>query len=118
MSRKTFTKADRLRKRPEFIRLSREGWRVHTADFMASFAPAAGAGHRLGITVSKRVGKAVRRNRVKRLAREYFRLNRDRIRGIWDVNLVAKRGAAELETLEVFRQFQRLFERISRSVDH
>lgn len=91
---------------------------MHTADFMASFAPAAGAGHRLGITVSKRVGKAVRRNRVKRLAREYFRLNRDRIRGIWDVNLVAKRGAAERETPEVFRQLQRLFERISRSVDH
>jgi ribonuclease P protein component len=118
LSRKTFTKADRLRKRPEFIRLIREGRRVHTSFFTASFAPAPGRRHRLGVTVTKRVGKAVHRNRVKRLAREYFRQNRDRIHGRWDINVVAKYGAAELQTSDVFRQLQTLLERISRSKTH
>jgi ribonuclease P protein component len=85
---------------------------------MAIFAPASGEQNRLGVTVSKRVGKAVRRNRVKRLAREHFRRNRDSIRGIWDINVVAKSGAADLTTPEVFRQLQNLLSRISRSGDH
>ncbi len=118
MSRMTFTKADRLRKRVEFLRLFHQGRRAHTSFFMAIFAPAAGPRNRLGVTVSKRVGSAVRRNRIKRLAREHFRQNRSRIRGLWDINVVAKKDAADLTTQEVFRHLQRLFDGISRSGSH
>jgi ribonuclease P protein component len=107
-----------LRNRSEYIRVLRTGRRVHTSFFTASFAPAPGNRHRLGITVTKRVGKAVARNRIKRLAREYFRRNRDRIDGLWDINVVAKNGAAKLSTADVFRQLQNLLGRISGSKNH
>ena len=45
---------------------------------------------RLGITVTRKVGSAVRRNRIKRLAREWFR-NRSREFGSCDLVLIAKR---------------------------
>lgn len=45
---------------------------------------------RLGITVTRKVGGAVRRNRIKRLAREWFR-RRLREFGSCDLVLIAKR---------------------------
>ncbi len=48
---------------------------------------------RLGITVTKKVGNAVVRNRIKRMLREWLRTNGWVPPG-WDVVLVAKDSAA------------------------
>lgn len=45
---------------------------------------------RLGITVTRRVGNAVRRNRIKRLVREWFRQRGDGL-GACDLVVIAKR---------------------------
>lgn len=60
-------------------------------------APGATAVSRLGLVVSKRVGKAHDRNRVKRLLREYFRRRRLSLVPAVDVVVVAKPGAARLD---------------------
>jgi ribonuclease P protein component len=44
--------------------------------------------HRLGLSVGRRVGTAVRRNRVKRLLREAFRLDQHRLPGAYDLIVV------------------------------
>ena len=48
------------------------------------------AGNRVGITVSKKLGKAVVRNRVRRRLREVYRLNEDRFAPGWDIVVVAR----------------------------
>ena len=47
-------------------------------------------GSRLGVTVSKKLGHAVVRNRVRRRIRELYRLNRDKMRSGWDVIIVGR----------------------------
>ncbi|MFI4861371.1 MAG: ribonuclease P protein component [Phycisphaerales bacterium JB063] len=44
--------------------------------------------HRLGLSVSRRVGNAVKRHRIKRMLREAFRLNQHTWPGAYDLVLV------------------------------
>ncbi len=50
-------------------------------------------GNRVGITVSKKLGKAHIRNRVRRRLREVYRLNEDRFQPGWDIVVVARARA-------------------------
>lgn len=67
---------------------------------------------RLGITVTKKVGNAVVRNRIKRLCREFFRFNKHNITGHWDINIIAKKQAAGLSAKDVFSSLKHIFDRI------
>ena len=102
-----FPKKARLRKRPEFLHLSRSGKKQHTANFVVITRETDRSEARLGITVSSKVGNAVIRNRVKRLLRECFRQWNRQIVPPRDILVIAKPGAANLSFLEVASEIRR-----------
>jgi ribonuclease P protein component len=56
----------------------------------------AAVGPRVGFSVSKRLGGAVDRNRIKRVLREAFRAHRQSLRGDMDLVLIARTPIVEL----------------------
>ena len=53
------------------------------------------ATNRVGLTVSKKLGHAVVRNRIRRRLREVYRLNEDKFAPGWDIVVVARSRTAE-----------------------
>ncbi len=85
----------RLRRRADFLAVQSDAIKLHGRHVLAlarkrNDPELAG---RLGITVTKKVGNAVVRNRIKRWLREWLRLHGWVPKG-WDIVLVAKDSAA------------------------
>jgi ribonuclease P protein component len=90
-----YKRVDRVRRRYEYLHIQRCSRKVHTAHFVF-LVLANEERRRLGITVSKRVSNAVGRNRIKRVVREVFRINRHLFPDKSDVVVVARSGAEKL----------------------
>lgn len=105
-----FPKSRRLRKRVDIVGVQRAGNAIHTRYFVV-VCDVQGRG-RLGITVSKKVGNAVNRNRVKRLVREFVRTARpvgrpDCSESPWladnlDVVVIAKKHASSASATQLW----------------
>jgi ribonuclease P protein component len=105
-----FSKAERLRHRQDFLRAQAQGERLHTRHFGLVLAPMATASPRLGLVVTRRLGNAVRRNRVKRLLREFFRRHKTELPAV-DLVIMAKKGAAALGYHQVEEELGRMLSR-------
>ncbi|MGB5368383.1 MAG: ribonuclease P protein component [Polyangiales bacterium] len=102
-----FRRVDRLKKRYEFKQAQLSGRRIHTPHFLIVVLPNALQNTRLGITVTKKVGTAVQRNRIKRVVREVFRRNRRLFPASHDLVFIAKRGATEIDYRSLLSELER-----------
>lgn len=87
---------ERIRKRSEYQTIYRKGAKFETRHFKLAVLPNCLPARRIGITVSRKVGNAVQRNRVKRRLREYFRRHKAAFPSSSDIVITAKTGAQEL----------------------
>jgi ribonuclease P protein component len=85
----------RLRQRADYLSVQSDGTKTHGRHILgiARKRTDPQLAGRLGITVTKKVGNAPVRNRIRRMLREWMRLHGWIPRG-WDVVLVAKDSAA------------------------
>lgn len=74
--------------------------------------------NRLGLAIAKkRVKLAVQRNRIKRLVRESFRLNRHKLPHI-DMVVLVRSGIDELENKQINKQLEKLWRKIDRRLSN
>jgi len=92
----------------EFRSLYRKGRSAATPRLVVYCRPVRRRESHLGITVSTKLGKAVRRNRIRRRLREIYRLNEHRLVPGRDVVIVARMRSAEAGYHELEADFLRL----------
>lgn len=113
MKQFAFSRASRLRLKKEFEAVFDAGHRTATRDLVAWHSESAG-GKKIGLMVSKKTGGAVKRNRLKRLLREAFRLTREELKEGTRLIIYPKAGCAmenlaqARKALETVRQRARL----------
>lgn len=95
-------------RRADFLRAGRRGRKLSTRYFLVlAHDRGDGGAARLGVTVTRKVGGAVRRNRIKRLVREWFRKHGQEL-GACDLNVIAKRDFPEGAGLQAVEEDLRL----------
>ncbi|MDO9632552.1 MAG: ribonuclease P protein component [Humidesulfovibrio sp.] len=94
MSPLSWPRSRRLLASSRFTACYEQGRKFYTRHFVLFVLSRvdAGEGLRLGLTVSRKVGRAVRRNRIRRVLREFFRLHQEDIDRPFDIVVVPKRN--------------------------
>lgn len=105
-------RASRLRSPRDFARVRTSGRRVNGRLLSLGYAPGEPeAPVRIGFSVSKRVGGAVVRNRVKRRLREAARHNVLSLAAGWDIVITARPAAAQAFYAELDAELRQLLTR-------
>ncbi|PTK74801.1 ribonuclease P protein component [Staphylococcus haemolyticus] len=94
-------KAYRIKKNTDFQTIYKRGKSVANRQFVVYTYNNNNKDHfRLGISVSKKLGNAVTRNRIKRAIRENFKIHKEDIIAR-DIIVIARQPAKDMTTLEI-----------------
>lgn len=105
------SKLGRLRSRGEFDRVFSSGKYFAHPLLVLHLVPNAGDGRRVGYTVSRRAGTAVKRNRAKRILREAYWSLEDRLPKDLDIVLVGRQATPLSTAGEVTKALEELARR-------
>lgn len=109
-----FPKSVRITNRSQYLKIYREGRRVRSRRMTLFALPNGLEESRIGITVTRKVGGAVLRNRVKRRFREIFRKHRRELKPPLDIVVNAHVGIAKAQFAEIEKEFVEQFRALTR----
>ena len=112
--RYTFSKAQRILRRADYQFVLQNGTKSFTKHFILFYLPNHKETNRLGLVVSRKAGKSVQRNRVKRVLREYFRLQNgldSSQRPFHDVVCISKKNIGSIAYQNVCEEMKKFYER-------
>jgi ribonuclease P protein component len=95
----SFTKEERIRKHREFLELKQKGAVFKTRKLLFNYRKTDGL-KRLGVIVTKKVGNAVYRGKVKRWLREVFRTNRNALNSNLDIIIIPRTSNLSYHQIE------------------
>ena len=81
---------DKIKKNKEFKRIYSDGRSIANRFLVLYYLNNGLEYNRLGISISKKVGNAVIRNRIRRLITEVYRLNLPKLEPGWDFIIIAR----------------------------
>ena len=113
--RLTLPKRVRIRKTRDYRWVQGRGRKLRQTFLLAIAISGATGVARMGITVSRKVGNAVTRNRVKRWLREAIRHERIDLEGVWDVVFIAHPSSANVGAQAIRDDVAAVVRRLSNS---
>ncbi len=105
----SFPQVDHIKHQKHFQFVFDNAVRIESKAVRVFYANALGQQAQSAFIASKKVGKAVARNRAKRLLKEFYRLNRHKLKHNMDIIFSAKKGILELPYAAVEAQLFWLF---------
>jgi len=104
-----FPREERLTQKRQFMDIYEHGDKWVNAHFVCYAVRRAGQRRKMGLSVSRKVGGAIVRNRVKRYIREVYRTHRAQLRDDVQLVIVARHVSARLEYHECEASIRDLF---------
>ena len=106
-----FSREERIRKRREYQQTYQRADKFQASYFVLYILENSLPHNRLGITVSRKIGKSVMRSRIKRRLREIFRTNKILISPPADLVINVKRSARGASSQQLEEDFVSVLER-------
>ncbi len=115
METRRLRKEERLRLRKDFDRIFSFGRSVSDENLRIIFVKNGLGIRRIGIIIRKKIGKAVFRNRLRRLVKEVFRLNKEKFPKGYDYVFIVReglKGRRDIKYFEMEEIILKLLERL------
>lgn len=103
----------RLRKRREFSYIYKRGRSLANSCLVLIYKKKKGNVTRVGFSISKKFGNAVKRNRIKRQLREIYSHRLNDIKSGYDLIFIVRKGARDADFHELENKMDNLLKRSS-----
>ena len=94
-----------LKKRTDFLTVRKNGKTIFTKFFIINFVLSSKSGFKFGLTVSRKIGNSVKRNRLKRIIRNIVFNNIDSVPNNTELEIIPKKQIGKKKYAELEKDF-------------